>query len=70
MENIARNKGQYPKKKYEENNKNDEGNHDVAQSIKLSDDERLQKVIARAGIISRREAEKAVRKSYNFDSYD
>ena len=33
---------------------------DIAKSVKLSDEERLQKVISRAGIASRREAEKMI----------
>lgn len=38
----------------------DEDEDDVNQLVKIHDEERLQKVIARAGLASRREAEKMV----------
>lgn len=37
---------------------------DVLQLVKIHDEERLQKVIARAGLASRREAEKMVSHGY------
>ena len=46
---------------------NDDDDDDVSNLVKIHDEERLQKVIARAGLASRREAEKMVTKiSANF----
>ena len=39
---------------------NDDDDDDVSNLVKIHDEERLQKVIARAGLASRREAEKMV----------
>lgn len=41
-------------------NDDDDDNDDVSNLVKIHDEERLQKVIARAGLASRREAEKMV----------
>lgn len=42
--------------------KQEDSNEDISKLLKLSDEERLQKVISRAGIASRRAAEKLVRR--------
>jgi ribosomal protein S4 len=51
-------------KKEADRKSNDDDDDDVSNLVKIHDEERLQKVIARAGLASRREAEKMVTKIY------